>query len=444
MSSENSDDKSREHGGLKRSIGVVHLWGLAVGMVISGDYFGWNLGLSRGGPLGMILATLAVTVLYVCFIFSYTELAAAIPHSGGPSAFAKRAFGDKGALVAGSATLIEFLFAPPAIARAVGSYVNFRVPQLSINAVSVAAFIVFGAINAMGVSLAASLELVITVLAVFELGLFFVLTAPHVSMQTLTAQPWLPEGWSGVFAAVPFAIWFYLGLEGAAMSAEEVVEPKKTIPRGFLAAIVTLVSLALGVLVCTSGVMPWRALVVDDSPLPKALAHVLSRGHPMTHLMVYLGLLGLLASFHGIILGCSRQVFSLARDNVLPRYFAQLHATRRTPVPALLLSCTVGIAATLSGKTDALITMSVLGALVVYAISMAAAIKLRASEPELERPFRAPLHPLLPGTAMALAVVAFVSVALSAKAVTLAFVAVMLAFVLGFYYRMKKLTAPDR
>lgn len=443
MSSEITRDKNTEHGGLKRTLGVVHLWGLAVGMVISGDYFGWNLGLARGGPLGMILATLAVTLLYVCFIFSYTELAAAIPHSGGPSAFARRAFGDKGAILAGSATLIEFLFAPPAIARAVGSYVNFRVPQLSINSVSVVAFIVFGLVNAMGVSLAASLELIITLLAVFELGLFFVLTAPHVSAQTLTAQPWLPEGWGGVFAAVPFAIWFYLGLEGAAMSAEEVIEPKKTIPRGFLAAIVTLVSLAMGVLICTSGVMPWRELVVDDSPLPKALARVLSRGHPMTHLMVYLGLLGLLASFHGIILGCSRQVFSLARDKVLPAYFAQLHATRRTPVPALMLSCSIGIVATLSGKTDALITMSVLGALVVYAVSMAAAIKLRATEPSLERPFKAPLHPLLPVTAMTLSVIAFVSVALSAKAVTLSFVAVMLAFFLVFQRRIKSITAPD-
>lgn len=427
---------SSENTGLQRTLGPIHLWGLAVGMVISGDYFGWNLGLSQGGPLGMVIATLAVTVLYVCFIFSYTELAAAIPHSGGPSAFARRAFGPWGALVAGSATLIEFLFAPPAIARAVGAYVHFRLPSLSVNLVSVAAFVVFGLINAMGMSLAASLELVITFLAVFELGLFFVLTAPHVSATTLSAQPLLPQGWAGVFACVPFAIWFYLGLEGAAMSAEEVIEPKKTIPRGFLAAIVTLVSLALGVLLCTSGVMPWRELVEDDSPLPKVLARVLTRGHPMTHLMVYLGLLGLLASFHGIVLGCSRQVFSLARDRVLPATFAKLHPTRRTPIAALALSCAIGAIATLSGKTDALITMSVLGALVVYAVSMAAAIRLRRSEPTLERPFKAPLHPLLPGTAIALSIVAFASVAWSNRAVTGAFVLVLGAMVLGFQRRI--------
>ena len=416
--------------GLKRTLGVLHLWGLAVGMVISGDYFGWNLGLARGGPVGMIIATLAVTVLYVCFIFSYTELAAAIPHSGGPSAFAKRAFGTWGAYVAGAATLIEFLFAPPAIARAVGAYVNFRAPSLSVNLVSVGAFVVFGAINAMGMSLAATLELVITLLATFELGLFFVLTAPHVQSATLLSQPLLPGGIGGVFAAVPFAIWFYLGLEGAAMSAEEVIEPKKTIPRGFMAAIATLVTLALSVLICTSGVMPWRELVADDSPLPKVLSRVLSRSHPMTHLMVYLGLLGLLASFHGIVLGCSRQVFALARDGVLPAALAQVHATRRTPVPAIMLSCSLGIVATLSGKTDALITMSVLGALVLYGTSMFSALKLRRTEPDLERPFVAPLHPVLPVVAIVLSCVAFASVAWSAPWVCAAFVGVM-AMVIG-------------
>jgi ethanolamine permease len=422
--------------GLQRSLGVVRLWGLAVGMVISGDYFGWNLGLARGGPVGMILATLAVTVLYLCFIFSYTELATAIPHSGGPSAFARRAFGPWGAYLAGAATLIEFLFAPPAIARAVGAYVHFRVPLFSVDAVSVAAFVAFGLINAWGVSLAATIELVITLLATFELALFFALTAPHVSASTLAAPPILPEGWSGVFAAVPFAIWFYLGLEGAAMSAEEVIDPKKTIPRGLLAAIATLVTLALGVLVCTSGVLPWRELVIDDSPLPRVLAHVLSRGHAMTHLMVYLGLLGLLASFHGIVMGSSRQLFALARDGVLPGWLAQLHATRRTPVPALLVSCSIGVVATLSRKTDALITMSVLGALVVYVVSMASALRLRAREPSLERPFVAPLHPYLPVIATVLSLVAFVSVALSAPWVCALFVALVALGALVYHTRL--------
>ncbi len=423
---------------LKRVLRPVHLWSIAVGLVISGDYFGWNYGLAQGGPVGMGVATLAVTVLYACFIFPYTELSTAIPHSGGPFAFAQRAFGPWGAYLAGAATLLEFLFAPPAIARAIGSYVHFRVPALPVDLVAVLAFVVFGLVNAVGVSVAATFELVVTVLATFELGLFFALTGPHVSSARLFAHPLLPHGWPGVFAALPFAIWFYLGLEGVAMSAEEVVDPKRDIPRGYLAGIATLVTLALGTLVCTSGVVPWPELVRDDSPLPRALARVLSPGHPMTHLMVYLGLLGLIASVHGIVMGCSRQVFALAREGLLPRALAALHPRRHTPVRAIAVSAVIGIAATLSGRTDALITLSVVGALGVYVISMAATLRLRRTEPDLERPFRAPGGRTLPLVAMALSAVAFASVSVASPTVVAAFAGVLAAGAVAFRRRLAR------
>ncbi len=409
-------------GELKRVLRPIHLWAIAVGLVISGDYFGWNYGLAAGGPVGMVLATLAVTALYVCFIFGYTELATAIPRSGGPFEFASRALGPRAARVAAVATVLEFVFAPPAIARAIGSYVHFRAPSLPVNLVAVGAFAVFGTVNALGVGIAATFELIVTALATFELGLFFALTGPHVELSRIVTDPPLPMGWAGVFAAIPFAIWFYLGLEGAAMSAEEAVDPKRDIPRGFIAGIATLVTLALGTLICTSGVMPWRELVQDDSPLPRALARVLSPGHPMTHLMVYLGLLGLVASFHGILMGCSRQVFALARAGMLPRVLSRLHPRFRAPVWAVAASSVVGAAATLTGRTDTLITLSVLGALGVYALSMASVLRLRAAEPELERPFRAPGHPWLPAAALALTAVCFAAVAKSDWKMTAVFV----------------------
>lgn len=425
-------------GELKRVLGPVQLWAIAVGLVISGDYFGWNLGLLHGGPVGMAIATLGVTVLYVCFIFSFTELSTAIPHTGGPFAFAQRAFGPWGAFVAGAFTLTEFLFAPPAIARSIGSYVHFRVPSASEDMVAVGAFVLFGIINALGVSIAAAFELVVTVLATFELGLFFALTAPHVELARITAHPLLPMGWTGVFMAVPFAIWFYLGLEGVAMSAEEVVEPRRDIPRGYIAGIVTLVVLALGTLTCTTGVMPWQELTHDDSPLPHALARVLTAGHPMTHLMVYLGLLGLIASFHGIVMGCSRQVFALAREGILPRPLAALHPRLRTPLGSIALTVVVGAVATLSRRTDSLITLSVLGALGVYFVSMASVLRLRRTEPDMERPFRAPLFPWMPATAMVLSVVSMAAVAASAPQVMGAFIVVIVVAAAAYRARLAR------
>src|SRR5471030_2250845 len=115
---------------LKRVLKPVHLWAIAVGLVISGEYFGWNLGWGVSGTVGFLIATLIVTLMYVTFIFSYTELTTAIPHAGGAFAYAFRAMGPIGGLVAGYATLIDFLFATPAIALGLGAYLHFLWPVI--------------------------------------------------------------------------------------------------------------------------------------------------------------------------------------------------------------------------------------------------------------------------------------------------------------------------
>ena len=109
---------------LTRVLKPIHLWSLAVGLVISGNYFGWSYGFAAGGVMGLALALIPVTIFYVTFILSYSELATAIPHAGGPSAYARRAMGKFGGYLNGISCLIEFVFAPPAIALAVGGYVH--------------------------------------------------------------------------------------------------------------------------------------------------------------------------------------------------------------------------------------------------------------------------------------------------------------------------------
>src|SRR5689334_22101478 len=110
-----------ETGALKRTLGPFSLWGLGVGYVISGEYFGWNLGLPLAGSVGMLIATVLVTIMYAGFTLCYAELACAMPRAGGAFVYARRAFGPFWALIAGAAQLIEFVFAPPAIAMAIGA-----------------------------------------------------------------------------------------------------------------------------------------------------------------------------------------------------------------------------------------------------------------------------------------------------------------------------------
>jgi ethanolamine permease len=127
------------------------------------------------------------------------------------------------------------------------------------------------------------------------------------------------------------------------------------------------------------------------------------------HMLVWLGLFGLIASFHGIILGYSRQIFALAREAYLPAFLGKIHGRFHTPHRAIIVGGVIGIAAiysdealTLQGQplTANIVTMSVFGAITMYIVSMVSLFRLRRTAPDMARPFRAPLYPLLPAIAL--------------------------------------------
>ena len=390
---------------LKKALKPVHLWAIGVGLVISGEYFGWNYGWEVAGTVGLLVATLLITLLYFTFIFSFTELTTAIPNAGGPFAYALQAFGPFGALVAGYATLIEFLFAAPAIALALGSYVHFLYPSVPILVVSIGSYLLFTLINLLGIQEAAWFSLVMTLLAIAELLLFIGVVAPDFKLDNFMHNP-LPFGWSGVFAALPFAIWLYVCLEGVAMVAEEVKNEKNAIAKGYVSALLTLTVLALAVMVCVGGIAHWEQLDHLDYPLPESIGIVLGRDNPLTKLFASVGLFGLIASFHGIIISYSRQIFALARSGYLPGTLAQVSPIRQVPYWALLAGALLGVLALLALDTSKLVILSTIGAVVVYLVSMIALFRLRQSQPNLSRPFRAPFYPVFPAVALLLATVA--------------------------------------
>ena len=390
------------------------LWGLGVGYVISGMYFGWNLGLEKGGTLGLAIATFFVIIMYVTFTFSYSELAAAIPRAGGGFVYSSRALGKNWGFIAGMAQNIEFIFAPPAIALAIGAYFNLFIPGLPVLEIAVAAYILITALNIYGIKAAALFELIITILAVGELLLFAGLTLPHASIENLKLNA-LPNGYTGIFAAVPFAIWFFLGIEGVANVAEETISPQKTITRGFGFAILTLVILCMLTFAGSAGVAGWEAIVYkadgtsSDSPLPLALGRVMGENNAFYHLLITVGLFGLVASFHGLILAAGRASFEFGKDGCAPAFIGQINSRFKTPANALLTNMGIGIIALFSGKTSEIITISVFGALTLYIISMVSVIKLRKNEPTLHRPFKVPLFPLFPLIALTIAGIALLA-----------------------------------
>jgi len=162
--------------------------------------------------------------------------------------------------LAGMAQVVEFVFAPPAIAAAIGAYFHLFIPGVSTTLIAVVAYIIFTALNISGVKAAAQFELFITILAVGELLIFAGVTLPHFEVKNLAINAF-PHGFGGAFAAIPFAIWFFLAIEGVANVAEETINPQRNILIGFGSAILTLVVLAVLTFGASVGVGGWESVV---------------------------------------------------------------------------------------------------------------------------------------------------------------------------------------
>lgn len=413
--------------------------------MISGEYFGWSYGWDKAGTLGFLVTSILIAVMYSTFIFSFTELTTSIPHAGGPFAYARRAFGAKAAYVAGFATLVEFVFAPPAIAMAIGAYLNVQFPTIDPKIFAMSAYLVFVALNIIGVRIAATFELFVTILAIAELLVFMGVVSPGFSMANFVAHGWSGEDTfsmasiSGIVAAIPFAIWFFLAIEGVAMAAEEAENPRKTIPKAYISGILTLVVLAIGVMVFAGGAGDWKSLSNINDPLPQAMKMIVGENSGWLHMLVWIGLFGLIASFHGIILGYSRQIFALSRAGYMPKFFGAVNEKFKTPHRALIAGAVVGVFAIagdgfqFAGQalTANLITMSVFGAIVMYIVSMLSLFKLRQTEPNLDRPFKAIAYPLFPAIALVLAGISLVTMIYFNQQLSLVFFGLM---ALGFVY----------
>ncbi|MBN8785831.1 MAG: ethanolamine permease [Terrimonas sp.] len=436
------EPKTNAH--LSRTLGPLMLWGLGVGYVISGMYFGWNLGLAEGGTYGLGLATIFIIILYITFTFSYTELACAIPKAGGVFDYATRALGKDAGFIAGMAQIIEFVFAPPAIAAAIGAYFHIFFPQVPVTVIAIVAYIIFTSLNIYGVKAAATFELVITILAVVELLIFAGATLPHFEWKNVTENAF-PNGIKGAWAAIPFAIWFFLAIEGVANVAEEAVNPQRNILIGFGSALLTLIILCILTFLSSVGVAGWEAIVYpspgaepSDSPLPLALAKITGNSGWLYHLLITIGLMGLVASFHGIILAAGRATFEFGRVGYIPLAIGKVHRKFKTPANALLINMVVGIIALLTGKTSEIITIACFGALTLYIFSMITVLVLRKKEPDIERPFKVPFFPYFPYIALIIAIISLIAMTTLNLTVAMIYFGILLAGYIWFHFFVKK------
>ncbi|SDF05281.1 ethanolamine:proton symporter, EAT family [Blastococcus aurantiacus] len=398
--------------------GWVLLAGLGVAAVISGDYAGWNFGLAEGGFGGLLVAVVLMAVMYGAMVLGLAELGSALPTAGGGYTFARRALGPWGGYATGVAVLIEYAIAPAAIATFIGAYVE----SLGLFGITdgwwvyLAAYALFIGVHLLGVGEALKVMLAIAAVAVAGLVLYLVGAIPAFDSSNLLdiaptdaagASDFLPQGWMGVWAAFPFAIWFFLAVECVPLASEEARDPARALPRGIVAAMGVLLVLAVLMLVFTAGAGGSEAMSASGNPPVEAL-EIAGSSSALTDVVNYAGLFGLVASFFSIIYAYSRQTFALSRAGYLPRTLSVTNS-RKAPVLALLVPGAIGFLLSLTGEGAMLLNMAVFGATVSYVLMMVSHIVLRRREPELHRPYRTPGGVTTTGVALVLAAAAVVA-----------------------------------
>ncbi|HHX8435527.1 TPA: ethanolamine permease [Vibrio diabolicus] len=380
---------------LKRgTAGWILLAGLGVSYVISGDFAGWNFGIAQAGWGGFLIAAIAMAVMYFTLVLSLAEMSAAIPAAGGGYSFARQAMGPTGGFFTGLSVLIEYALAPAAIVIFIGSAVNELV-GIDGPVVYALFYAVFIAIHMAGVGEALKVMMVISGLAVLAIlitaavliGHFDVNNLFDIAPATAQATEILPFGWYGVWAALPFAMWLFLAVEGVPLAAEEAKNPAKDVPKGIIGAMLFLLLTATLVVVLLAGAVGSK--VIGDSAVPLVDALKLTGNSTIAMAVNLLGLAGLIASFFSIIYGYSRLVFALSRAGYLPQTLS-LTSDKKVPSRALLVPGVFGFLVSLTGEGDLILAMAVVGATVSYALMSLSHILLRIKQPELTRPYKTP------------------------------------------------------
>lgn len=421
----------------KGTAGWVLLAGLGVSYVISGDYSGWNFGLAEGGFGGLLIAAVFIAGMYLAIVLGMAEMSSALPAAGGGYTFARRALGPWGGFATGTAILIEYAIAPAAIATFIGAYVE----SLGLFGITdgwwvyLAVYAIFVGIHLSGAGEALKVMFVITGIALAGLVVFVVSAIGEFDVANLTniaptdaagASSFLPFGIIGIWAAVPYAIWFFLAVEGVPLAAEEATNPEKNVPRGIIAAMGILLVSAGAVLVLTTGAGGADLMQSSGNPLVEAL-----RDSNSAKVVNYIGLAGLIASFFSIIYAYSRQLFALSRAGYLPKSLS-ITNKRKAPVLALIVPGIIGFVLSLTGQGAMLLNMAVFGAALSYVLMMVSHIVLRRREPDMPRPYRTPGGVITTGFALCIAVLAVIATFLVDSIAALCCLGVFALFMLYF------------
>lgn len=419
--------------GLRRHAGMWSLWGLGVGAVISGEFYGWNFGLGTGGFGGLLIAGVLMALMYYGLVYSIAEMSPALPHTGGAYSFARSAMGPWGGFLTGLAENMEYVITPAVVVGAMGLLAQTIVTGLfevggkiapDGTLTNIAAwnslpvwwalfYIIFVWINIVGIEATMRFTVTITVLSIAVLVFFFLaaIISGKLDFSLWTnigkdggeiakgGGPWLPFGISGILKSLPFAIWFFLAIEEVPLAAEESMDPRRDVPKGSVLAMHTLLIAAVLTLIFNTA-LPGGAALYGGSGFPLLDGfRAIFGGEKVAYLLGILFMIGLIASFFTIIYAYGRNTYSLSRAGYFPQFLSKTHGQRKTPHVALIAGALVGYGVAVlifilqqndlgTKIVAALLNMAVFAAVISYILQMTSFILLRQKLPNIERPYR--------------------------------------------------------
>jgi basic amino acid/polyamine antiporter, APA family len=403
-------DAETHSGGLKRALGALDLTLLGIGAIVgAGIFVLTGVAAARySGPavtLSFVVSGFACAMAALC----YAEFAAMIPVAGSAYSYSYATMGELVGWIIGWDLVLEYAVGAAAVAVGWSGYlhtilqgVGIHLPVAITRAPGAASggiidlpalliVLIITSVLYIGISESARLNSIIVGIKLFVIGVVIVVGAFYV--QPANWSPFAPMGWSGVMKGAAVIFFAYIGFDAVSTAAEEVVNPNRDLPLGILGSLFVCTALYILVAGVLTGMVPAHTI---DMKAPLASAFLL-RGLNFVSGVISLGAVaGLTSVLLVLLLGQSRIFFAMSRDGLLPGVFSRIHPTFRTPyVPTVITGVAVGVTSALLPIQE-IAELANIGTLFAFVLVCFGVWILRGLEPELRRPFRTPLVPLVP------------------------------------------------
>jgi ethanolamine permease len=439
-----STASSGKHISLSRVLGPAHVWALGVGIVLVGEYTGWNFSSDKGGALAALIICWVVGLLYTSVAMIDSEVTSTVAAAGGQYAQAKHIVGPLMAFnvalyLVFAYTMLEVSNAI-VVADTIKAYAGEGFTDWHYRGVIATIIVVLAALNYRGVLMTLNINLIITAIAFLAIIILFFSVQPWSQGTVLklgdmvTPENALPYGWIGVIAGFHWGIWYYLGIEGTTQAAEEVRSPARSLPYGTMAGMITLIiGASLTWYICAS-LMPWQYLGFTYFPLLDAGKLTGNRGLEM--LMFAATVLAATASANGCINDAARAWFSLGRDRYIPIWFSAVHPKYRTPYRSIIFLVPIALAFAFTANLGQAITFSILSGVLHYTFMSLNIMAFRHKWPlgSIRRGYTHPFHPLPAIVLFILCVVTFFAIFLGYGAQLTAMVVFYIIMSLWFHF----------